>query len=175
MLSIKEPLGKFELTMAVIALVLTFSMIVAPFTLPNGSVEDLSGKIGSIENSDRIGEMNPFAQAIYYFGDINCHQIAERSYFLNGNEMPVCSRDLGIFIGLTIGLVLCFALSFRPRFLYVILAVIPMGLDGGMQAITDYESFNLLRLATGALGGLAIAFFLVVVAMEIYKDQDEPD
>jgi uncharacterized membrane protein len=174
MLSAKEPLGKFEMTMAAITVVLLLWIIVAPLTLSHESVKDLSGTVGPIDNSEQIKKMNLFAQAIYYFGDINCHQIDDRSYFLNGNEMPVCSRDLGIFIGLPIGFLLCFFLSFRPRFYLVILTALPIGIDGGLQAITSYESFNTLRLITGMIGGLAVTFFLVMIAVEIYKDVKLP-
>jgi uncharacterized membrane protein len=40
-------------------------------------------------------------------------------------------------------------------------------LDGGIQAITDYESNNLLRTATGLLAGIALAFFLAIIAREV--------
>jgi len=175
MLSIKEPLGKFEVTMMIVASILLAWIIVAPLTLPHASVTDLSGTIGPIDNEDQIEKMNFFAQAIYYLGDINCHQMAERSYFLNGNEMPVCARDLGIFIGLPIGILICFIASFRPRLYQVVLAAVPMGIDGGLQAVTDYESFNSLRLATGFFGGLAVAFFLVMIASEMYCDREKPE
>lgn len=38
-----------------------------------------------------------------FFGDL-CHQIADRSFWLNGQPMAVCSRCLGIYSGLFIGL-----------------------------------------------------------------------
>jgi uncharacterized membrane protein len=80
-----------------------------------------------------------------------------------------------MFVGLPVGFLLCFALPLRPKLSLVILTVLPMGIDGGLQAITSYESFNLLRFATGALGGLAVAFFLVMIAGEMYKDSKKPD
>jgi uncharacterized membrane protein len=111
--------------------------------------------------------MNPLAQAIYWFGDANCHQIAARSYYLNGNQLPVCSRDLGIFIGLVAGLALTVAWPFRPRFYMVVLLVVPMALDGGLQAMTEYESNNLFRTTTGVLAGIGLAFFLAILAREV--------
>ena len=42
----------------------------------------------------------PTAHAIAYaFGDLNCHNLGERSWTINGNQMPVCVRDLGILLG----------------------------------------------------------------------------
>jgi hypothetical protein len=109
-------LRRFELVMALILMALVAMVFIAPYTLPYGSVPDLSGRIGFIDNAMIISHMNPFAQAVYYVGDLNCHQIVERSFFLNGNEMPMCSRDLGIFIGMALTMALLAVTSYRPRF-----------------------------------------------------------
>lgn len=153
-----------ELLIGIVILAILLCVLAAPYTLPAGSVTDLSGKVGSVDNSHQISDMNPFAQAFYYFGDVNCHQIAERSYYLNGNEMPVCARDLGILIGLPIALFLLAYVSFRPKIWMVIVLLAPMALDGGLQYLTDYTSFNELRLLTGLLGGAAAAMFLAIAA-----------
>jgi uncharacterized membrane protein len=142
-------------------------MVLVPFTEPAGSIDDLSGKIGVVDNAQRTAEMNPVAGAVYGFGDVNCHQMAARSYYLNDNQLPICSRDLGIFIGIVVGLAITVVVNFRPRFYMVVLLALPMALDGGIQAITDYESNNLLRTATGLLAGIALAFFLVIIAREV--------
>ncbi|MDW5563650.1 MAG: DUF2085 domain-containing protein [Methanomassiliicoccus sp.] len=138
-------------------LVLVF---LAPFTLPAGSVTDLSGRANAIDNYDQVEKMNPLAAGVYLFGDINCHQLAERSFYLHGNQMPFCARDVGIFIGLVVGMLV--ALVFSPRFSWPVLAVLilPILMDGGVQLTGVYESNNLLRLATGALGGIGASYFL---------------
>jgi uncharacterized membrane protein len=142
-------------------------VMVAPLTLPAGSVTDLSGRVSAIDNMDQIKEMNPFAAAIYWLGDANCHQLASRSYYLNGNEMPFCARDLGIFIGLVAGMALAFIIKARPSLFLVILGLVPMALDGGLQLLTDYESSNPMRLLTGALAGVSIAFLIHLIALNI--------
>jgi uncharacterized membrane protein len=158
---------RFELTMTFILLALVAMTFIAPYTLPYGSVPDLSGRIGYIDNAKAISQMNPFAQAVYYVGDLNCHQIIERSFSLNGNEMPICSRDLGIFIGMTLTMALLALTSFRPKFYMILLLAMPMIIDGGFQAISDYESNNLLRVCTGLIGGAAVAFFVAMIAFEV--------
>ncbi|HSV42329.1 MAG TPA: DUF2085 domain-containing protein [Methanomassiliicoccales archaeon] len=160
-------LRRSQLVMLTVFSALLFCFILAPFTLPAGSVTDLSGTVGGVENLDQIEEMNPFAYSIYLFGDANCHQIAERSYYLNGNVLPVCARDLGIFTGLVVGMALLFATQYRPRFYMIILLVLPMAIDGGVQAVTDYVSNNPLRFATGSLAGAGGAFFLTYLAREL--------
>lgn len=135
-------------------------VVLAPFTLPPGSVTDLSGRTITIDNMDQISKMNPFAAAIYYLGDSQCHQLASRSYFLNGNQMPFCSRDVGIFLGLVVGMAIALFTRIRLRWYMVILGFAPMAIDGGLQALTSYESSNPLRLATGLLAGISVALLL---------------
>jgi uncharacterized membrane protein len=93
---------------------------------------------------------------VYLIGDVNCHQQAERSYELNGNQLPICARDVGLLFGMVLGLAL-FILTRRPLpWIWLALLLVPMALDGGLQAISSYESNNLIRTMTGALAGIAI-------------------
>jgi uncharacterized membrane protein len=138
--------------------------LAAPFTLQAGSVTDLSGVAGREDNAATIGRMNPFAATVYLIGDVNCHQLKDRSFFLNGNQMPYCARDTGIFIGLAIGMLLLLLLSPKFSWLALIALCIPILADGGIQLITNYESTNLLRLITGLLGGVGAAYFLGHIA-----------
>ena len=132
----------------------------APLTLPSGSVDDLDGSIGTMDNTDVIMDMNPLAAVVYALGDINCHQMTSNSFYLNGNEMPFCVRDMGIFIGLALGSLI--VLFFSPKFSWLALIVLiaPIIIDGGAQLVSDYVSFNQLRLATGILAGLGVTYYL---------------
>ena len=135
-------------------------VIIAPLSLPTGSVTDLSGSVGTLDNWDRIEQMNPLAATVYLIGDTQCHQLLERSFVINGNQMPFCSRDLGIFIGLVAGMGLAFSGRLRVSWKIALLLLVPMGLDGGAQLISSYESTNLVRLATGILAGIGLAYLL---------------
>jgi len=139
-------------------------VLAAPFTLPANSVLDLSGRPGVVDNSAAEGRMNLFAQAVYVIGDVNCHQIKDRSFFLNGNEMPFCSRDVGIFFGLAVGMLI--VLAFGPKFYWLafIAMTIPILVDGGLQLVSSYESNNLVRFLTGAVGGAAVSYLLGYMA-----------
>lgn len=140
-------------------------VLAAPFALPSGSVTDLSGGAGTIDNSDIIDRMNPFSAVVYLIGDGNCHQLSERSLFLNGNQMPFCARDVGIFLGLVIGMLIVLLASPRFSWIALILLVVPILIDGGVQyAGGGYESNNALRLLTGVLGGVAVSYFLGFMA-----------
>ena len=97
-------------------------LFLAPLTLPSGSVDDLDGSIGTMDNTDVIMDMNPLAAVVYALGDINCHQMTSNSFYLNGNEMPFCVRDMGIFIGLALGSLI--VLFFSPKFSWLALIVL---------------------------------------------------
>jgi uncharacterized membrane protein len=151
---------KAKRAMLIVFTVWFAASLVAPFTLPSGSVPDLSGASGRIDNGEAINHMNLFAAAVYTIGDLNCHQLKDRSFFLNGNEMPFCARDTGIFFGVILGMLI--VLLFSPKFswLALIALLIPIAVDGGIQLLTSYESTNLLRLITGTIGGAGASYFL---------------
>jgi uncharacterized membrane protein len=139
----------------------------APLSLPAGSVKDLSGVVGRVDNANQTAKMNPFARWVYEGGDVNCHQKASRSLFINGNEMPYCSRDLGIFIGMMLGCALGLYIVLDLKVWYIIGGLVPMGIDGVGQLVGLWESTNPVRLLTGALAGfitgIALAFIFYVV------------
>ena len=190
-----------------------FSFFIVPYTLPTNSVPELSGRANYIDymsgsswgniqtkegghvghNQEEHGgtfswsELNPYAALIYGFGDLNCHQKHDRTWSLNGNQMPVCVRDVGIFFGFFLGSIIWYRkglnrwtitdsiISVYPSTLYdsiyirgrrsiavwlfAAIAIIPMGLDGGIQAISSYESNSFMRLFTGIPFGLFVGLF----------------
>jgi len=138
-------------------------VLLAPYILPTGSVDDLSGMVGSIDNRDKLRGMNPFPRAIYGIGDACCHQISDRSFYLNGNQMPFCSRDLGIFLGLLGGMMVTVLVRLSPPVWVSIGMIAPMALDGSLQLLTAYESSNGLRVTTGALAGAGVALLLAML------------
>jgi uncharacterized membrane protein len=157
-----------------LAFFLFFTLLVflVPFTLTPGQVTDLSGRVGNIDNGGQLSSMNPLAAAVYWLGDANCHQIAARSFFLNGNQMPFCARDVSIFAGLVIGLALALFAIPRPNLWLVMLGFVPIALDGGAQIVLDYQSSNLLRAITGLLAGFCVAMLLHLFATKTFRKSD---
>lgn len=145
-------------------------VVSAPFMVPSDTLTDLSGRVGSHDNDLQFSSIGVVPHVIYWIGDAQCHQIASRSYFLNGNEMPFCSRDLGLFIGLAAGFGLMAFYRYKVNPLYSILGLVPIGLDGGLQAATSYESTNPVRLLTGIIAGVALA---LLFAHFIFVIQDD--
>ena len=144
--------------------------VTAPLLVPSDTLLDLTGTVGMRENVAQFESLSIVPRTIYIIGDLECHQIAERSYFLNGNQMPFCSRDLGLFIGLMVGFGIATFISIQINPLLLILGLLPLGLDGGIQLVTEYESTNALRVATGALAGAALALLLAVFILAFKEE-----
>ena len=104
-----------------VSLFFFISFFLAPALVAQGTITDLEGRANAIDFASEDGrygygnqhgdenrtfvwtELNFYSAFIYAFGDFNCHNKAERSWDINGNQMPVCTRDLGIFLGVAIG------------------------------------------------------------------------
>jgi uncharacterized membrane protein len=142
----------------------------APFALPKGSVSDLSGLVGISDNEDTINDMDFPWNFVYSIGDRLCHQKAERSFFINNNQMPFCSRCTAIWLGFAIGLgfIVFYTVQLNEKFLFaVMLSVIPIGVDGVGQLFGFWESTNIIRVITGLLIGVVCGVALGVIVDEI--------
>ena len=171
-MKLSEYVKRTKTVFAAIFIIFLLLIFIAPLTLPSGSIDDLDGSVGTIDNMSTISQMNPFAAVAYILGDMNCHQMTLNSYYINGNEMPVCVRDTGIFLGLAAGMLI--SLIFSPKFKWaaLIILILPIIIDGGAQMISDYVSFNELRLVTGILGGLGASYLLGhIIEMSVRKDE----
>lgn len=135
-------------------------VFLSPYLVPSGQLTDLSGATLRMDNLEKIEGINPIAWLIYSAGDFHCHQIRERSFFLNDNQMAFCSRDVGLFGGAFIGSLVALALFLKLKWQYVALSILPLAIDVATQEMTDYESMNEIRLITGIVAGAACAIFI---------------
>ncbi len=98
-----------------------------------------------------------------------------------GYKIPVCARDVGLYLGMLIG-ALTYPLSrdiketkmFNPIFLF--LAIAPLALDGTVQLVSEmsflpfvYESTNTIRLATGLLAGIAASYYAIPLLVGMFS------
>lgn len=112
--------------------------------------------------------MNRF---LYHLGGAVCHQIQQRSLFINGNPLPVCARCTGIYLGITIGfLVLFLRKKWKgnqppPLFWTILLSFsfFPFMLDGGASYLGIWKTNNFIRLLTGLCAGYALPVFFVLL------------
>jgi uncharacterized membrane protein len=144
--------------------------------VPSGALTDLSGSVGTVDNAEEFSGLGLVPRVIYSIGDRECHQIDDRSYFLNDNQMPFCARDLGLFLGLAAGFGVSAFVRFRVNPVLLLIGLAPMAVDGGLQLLTDYESSNALRVTTGLIGGigcsLLMALFIVTIKEDLRKPRD---
>jgi len=166
----------------VLNLVWTVSLFAGPFMVAPGSFANQVGGANLVDH-ETIWETFPlYARVVYTIGDAQCHQLWYRSFWLNGNQMPIDERMTAMYFFANLGVIgAIFArpststgqvmLNALPEFLRrrlrklgpepaaaVLLAIglIPMAIDGFTQLfrIGNYESTPFARVLTGGLAGL---------------------
>ena len=146
------------------------SLVIIPVMSPTNSIHNLSGASWAIDNSNQFSRMGIYPRVVYLIGDITCHQISKRSYYLNANQMAVCSRCFGIYIGILIGMAIAFIrkIELTGKFVVIILlSVVPLAIDGTGQLFGYWVSNNTLRLITGLLAGTGVGAAFVVSVVEV--------
>lgn len=120
------PLGK-KITFPIFLFIffIAASQFIAPLTIEPGTVEHLGANANMLDYSNKWDELPIFHRIIYYFGDFNCHQLEERSLYVNGNQMPMCARCTGIFVGLALGVGLALAAPVKGSASETILNLFP--------------------------------------------------
>lgn len=95
----------------------------------------------------------------------SCHQKYDRSFFIKGYQLPICSRCLGLLLGYVIG--------FFNKFLFnpvlSIIFIFTMFLDGILQLCNIITSNNLRRIVTGFLCGISFINLLKYIIKK-FKD-----
>jgi len=147
-----------------------FLLFLAPLVLPSGSVSDLSGVVGISDNDAVIRNMSFPWNAVYSIGDWLCHQKSERSLYLNGNEMPFCTRCTAIWLGLALGLgfMVLYTIELNEKFfIAIIFSLLPLGIDGIGQLLGFWESTNVVRILTGLPAGMLCGVALGIIFDEL--------
>ena len=109
---------------------------------------------------------NGVAFAIYRAFGTLCHQLPERSYFIDGHKFAVCSRCTGIYAGFAFTLLVYPLIrslrntSTPPRSL-LIFAAIPLAIDFSLTFFGFWENTHTSRLLTGALLGSVSVFYVM--------------
>lgn len=96
-----------------------------------------------------------------------CHQMPDRSYWMNNQPMAVCSRCIGIYSGFALGWILLFPLGYKGqqsiswmKNLTVILLLVNF-IDAGGDIMGYWQNTLLSRTILGSmLGGAAALIFI---------------
>ena len=170
MMEKREKVSKSICFFFLVFLLFSVLQVISPFLFPEGSYTDLSGMVG-VKDNEHLTDTMPFPlNFLYSCGDRLCHQKAERSFFLNNNQMPFCSRCSAIWFGLTIGLgiLVFYSIVLNEKFLILIfLSFIPIGIDGVGQLIGLWESTNVSRVFTGVLVGITCGMSIGLILDEL--------
>jgi uncharacterized membrane protein len=165
----------------VVNLAWTASLFICPFTVVPGSFANQVGNANIVDHENIWEKFPLYARVIYTIGDAQCHQLYYRSFWLNGNQMPIDERMTSMYVFANLGLIAAmFArpststgqvmLNALPEFLrrrlsrfgteragamIVVLGLIPMAIDGFTQLfrVNNYESTPIARVLTGGLAG----------------------
>jgi uncharacterized membrane protein len=147
-------------------------VFVSPYLVPEGTV-DLGDEGTTLagEFSEAFEDMNPVARWTYDLGDATCHQHSDRSYFLNGNQMPFCARCVAVHVGMLAGILFAVFRKVELQAWWILAGFAPMAIDGGTQTILQMrESTNLIRVLTGFPAGFVTMLALGWVVWDLYDD-----
>ena len=166
----REKFSRIILFFFTFFMLLNILQFLAPFSIKTASMDDLSGMTVISDNKESVDSLSFPWSSIYHMGDIFCHQKAKRSFFINGNQMPFCSRCTAIWLGLSVGLgfMVFFRINLDEKFVFLLLVgIIPIGVDGVGQLFSLWESNNLIRVLTGLLVGIFCGIAIGVIFDEI--------
>ena len=167
-------LGFFKLNFIVYLFCVVWLIILIVVTIvePEDSIH-----FGDSDKQDIVGEdehyydieqlQNPFARIVYHSGDRMCHMKESRSFLINSNQMPYCARCFGIFLGFAIGAAITTFVIMDLKWWLLVIGLAPIGLDGGIQMITSYESNNIFRILTGSLAGIVTMIAVGLITFEL--------
>ena len=112
------------------------------------------------------GGYSDVAQGIYRAFGALCHQLPERSYFIDDHKLAVCSRCTGIYAGFALTLLVYPLIrSLRntatPPRSWLLLAALPLAIDFTLNFFSMWQNTHTSRLLTGALLGSVAVFYIM--------------
>lgn len=101
-----------------------------------------------------------------------CHRMPERSFFIKGNQFPICARCTGIMLGYFIGIISLFFWKYSG-FIVPILFLVPLVIDGVGQYFGKWTSNNTRRFITGLFAGIGVIIILFVIGSHAIRQGQE--
>ena len=119
-----------------------------------------------------------WANFVYAVYSPFCHQLPDRSLSCFGHPLSVCSRCLGIYLGILGGLLFSpLTWKRRPPFIpgrkvFFSLST-PIALDTAGNLLRLWSSSNSLRLFTGLIWGALLPFYFVAGIVDFLKQRQK--
>ena len=106
------------------------------------------------------------AHGLYRAFGAFCHQLPERSYFIDEHKLAVCSRCTGLYGGFALTLLLyplirSLRTTALPARKWLILATVPLLVDFSLTFFGVWENTHTSRLITGFLLGSTAVFYVM--------------
>ncbi len=115
------------------------------------------------------------AEPLYRFFSYICHQMPGRTFHLLEHPMAACSRCFGVYFGLALGAAIyplwrnVSDIEPLPR-KWLLLSIVPMGIDWALNAFDIWYNTFLSRFVTGLILGLACATYILPALVEIFRN-----
>ena len=119
--------------------------------------------------------MDLFIAFLYASGSVICHQLPERSFFLDGQQLPVCARCTGLYLSGAAGALAWliwktargrpkFVVSPRTALAIVIVAALPTALSYLSGIAGLWDGSNVTRAVLAVPLGLSAGAVVAAVA-----------
>lgn len=123
----------------------------------------------------------PLATLLYAAGSLICHQIPERSFHLQGSQLPVCARCAGLYGGSALGSVVGATIAGRAvarwrstpgqwQWLGTFLAAFPTLATFLLEWVFGWSISNTARTLAAVPLGAAVAFVVVSALATVHYD-----
>jgi uncharacterized membrane protein len=117
------------------------------------------------------GDLGLAANIYHPFGFI-CHQLPERSFFISGHKLAVCSRCTGLYFGFTATLLIyplfrSLRVVHTPHRKWLIAAAVPLFIDFLLTFVGVWENTHSTRFVTGFVLGSVVVFYVMPAVVEL--------
>lgn len=115
---------------------------------------------------------NSISKYLYFIFEPACHQIPERSLFINSEPLAVCTRCFatyfGVFLFLIFTLIRKKTIRINPNI--VILFSVPTIIDFLLEKFGLYVNISEIRIVTGLMFGASIIYLILYSIMDIKNE-----
>lgn len=121
-------------------------------------------------------EVSVLERFLHWMGLGLCHQLPERSFFGGGVQLPVCSRDTGIYLGFLLAFLLVAAVhrkerpaGFPRRSVWIAMGVFLAAL--AWDGVTSYAGLRTTTNGIRLLTGLGVGYSSAVLVFAMLQDE----
>ncbi len=120
----------------------------------------------------RANNFTALSFTIYQAFSYVCHQLPDRSFFIDGYPLAVCARCTGVYFAfaatvVSYPLITSLRRTHVPDRKWLLIAAAPQAIDVGLGLTGIWENTHWSRFGTGALLGGVAAFFVMPALAEL--------